>query len=107
MYVKGPFISAIPLKQIKLFAFCYAKQRSKISAEMKLVWSCDIYISRFLFPLEYIVIFIYALLQFVWNQCTLYISVISVKTEVHPEIFSDKKLFKNATLQILNFIPIS
>ena len=41
--------------------------------------------------------------EIISSRCTLYVSVILGKAEVHP-IFGGKKLFKNITRQILNFI---
>ena len=43
------------------------------------------------------------ILEIISSRCALYVPVILGKPEVHP-IFGDKKLFKNITLQILNFI---
>ena len=43
-------------------------------------------------------------LQFISNQWALDVSLISGKPEVHPKVFSGKKLLKKVTLQILNFI---
>ena len=44
---------------------------------------------------------------FISNKCTLDVSVISGKLAVHPNNFRSKNLFKNVTLQILNFISES
>ena len=43
------------------------------------------------------------ILEIISSRCALYVSIILEKPDVHP-IFGDKKLFKNITCQILNFI---
>ena len=50
---------------------------------------------------------VYYQLQFISPQCAFDISVISRKPEVHPIIFSGKRLLKNVTLQTLKLVQVS
>ena len=51
--------------------------------------------------------YVFPSLNFISSQCARGKSFIVRKSEVNPKMFSGKKLFKNITLQVLNFITVS